>query len=82
MSDRALSFILLALIAVSAFSLVRSVTTGRVSFVIGTAWSLKADRTVDAPRYWGFVAANAGFLILLIFIFGKPALTWAGLQTT
>jgi hypothetical protein len=79
MSDRALGFILLALIAVSALSLVRSLTTGRVSFVIGAAWSLKADRTVDAPRYWSFVAANAGFLILFIFIFGTPALKWAGL---
>ena len=79
MSDRSLGFILLALIAASAFHLARSLTTGRVSFAIGSTRYLRADRGMDALRYWAFVAANAAFLILFIFVFGAPAIKWSGL---
>jgi hypothetical protein len=79
MSDRSLGFILLGLIALCAFQLVRSLTTGRVSFALGRARYLRADRTLDAPRYWSFVAANAAFLVLFIFVFGEAAIKWAGL---
>jgi hypothetical protein len=65
--------------ALWAFQLARSLTTGRATFMIMLNWDLKADRKLNPTRYWTFVAADVAWLVLFIFFLGRSAITWAGL---
>jgi hypothetical protein len=81
-SDRPIGFLLLIGIASLLISVLLSLFTGRVRFLIGVNWALKADRRSNPGRYWGFVLANAALAALAVYSLGRIALQFAGLSNT
>jgi hypothetical protein len=81
-SDRLIGFFLLFGMAYLFINVLLALFTGRVRFVIGVNWTMKADRRSNPGRYWGFVLANAAVAVLATYSLGRIALQIAGLSNT